>query len=284
MPFLPKIYLIDNGSLRADATWALRDLAKSLSNRTGYDIQPVSLLHSNKVPAEELEGVPAKTFKTTLRRDLDAGHRSFICLPLFLGPSRAIVDYMPQLIEDARLSHPDMYVTIADPLCGGDVESPDPRLAKMLVRQVRRCIERNRFQTPKVAVTDHGTPCRPVNVLRNRVAEQVRALLGTSVASVLAASMERRDGEAYAFNEPLLENLARYGFEGGSLVVSMFFLLPGRHAGAHGDVNQICDELVNAGTFTQIERTGLLGSDPQLLEILADRLNRAIQVYRLNLT
>ena len=52
--------------------------------------------------------------------------------------------------------------------------------------------------------------------------------------------MERREGDAYAFNDPLLESLGGIsGFAGGRLILAMFFLLPGRHAGEGGDVAEI---------------------------------------------
>ena len=85
--------------------------------------------------------------------------------------------------------------------------------------------------------------------------------------------MERREGEAYAFNDPLLEKLGEVDdFAGGRLILAMFFLLPGRHAGEGGDVAEICDGLISEGAFEQIQNTPLLGEHPMLLEILEDRL------------
>ena len=55
----PDIYLIDNGSLRPDATLFLRRLASVLSLRSGYMVEQVSLLHSHKVPADQMGGQEA---------------------------------------------------------------------------------------------------------------------------------------------------------------------------------------------------------------------------------
>jgi hypothetical protein len=79
------IFLVDNGSLRPQATIALRCLAEGLAVRTGLRVEAVSLLHSHKIAADKLSGVPATIVKRRLRECLAAGHREFICLPLFSG-------------------------------------------------------------------------------------------------------------------------------------------------------------------------------------------------------
>ena len=92
--------------------------------------------------------------------------------------------------------------------------------------------------------------------------------------------MERRPGAEYAFNEPLLEHLDQLeGLTGGDLIVALFFLLPGRHAGADGDVAEICAGLIERGAFRRVEMTPLLGEHPVLLDILADRLQAALSQF-----
>ena len=273
----PLILLIDNGSLRPDATLGLRRLAELLTERSGLKIEPVSLLHSSKVPAEDLGGVRAQIVKPSLRRFIDAGAREIVCLPLFLGPSRGITEYLPTLIEGAKADATDVKVVIADTLAGADVDEPDVRLAEMLAAHVRQTIGAEGFSNPQVALVDHGTPAEPVNRLRNAVARQLGACLGAEVATVVASSMERRAGAEYDFNEPLLENLDQLeGFTAGELIVSLFFLLPGRHAGAAGDVAEICHALVERAAFSRIEMTPLIGEHPVLLDILEDRLQAAL--------
>ena len=95
----PEIYLVDNGSLRPEASLALRSLAEALSLRSGCEVQPVSLLHSHKVPESQMGGRPATIVRRAIKAAIASGKRDFVIVPLFLGPSRAIVDYLPELIE-----------------------------------------------------------------------------------------------------------------------------------------------------------------------------------------
>jgi hypothetical protein len=267
----PIVFLIDNGSLRPEATYWLRCLAEGLSARTGLNVEAVSLLHSHKVPAEKLDGRAATIVRRRLRECIGAGQRKFVFLPLFLGPSRAISEYLPELIDEGLQLAPDLDVRVADVLAGPDPDNPDPRLAKMLADQVRAL---KPGPETRVAVVDHGTPAEPVNRVRNAVARQLCRALGNSVFSVQPCSMERRAGDAYAFNEPLLESLGKVpAFAGGRLILAMFFLLPGRHAGEGGDVAEIYEGLLTDGVFKRIETTPLLGEHPGLFDILVDRLH-----------
>ena len=268
----PTVFLIDNGSLRPQATVALRLLAQALARRSAMPVEAVSLLHSHKIGADKLNGVPATIVKRRLRELLAAGQRDFICLPLFLGPSLAIADYLPQVVNELSCEHPELKVRIASVLAGEDLDAPDPRLAQMLADQIRAL---QASPDTKLALVDHGTPIIEVNRVRNAVAQQLACELGVPV--VLPCSMERREGKAYAFNDPLLEKLGSIDdFVGGRLILAMFFLLPGRHAGEGGDVAEICEGLIAEGTFEQIQNTPLLGEHPMLIEILEDRLREVM--------
>lgn len=268
----PIVFLIDNGSLRAEATLSLRKLAATLSEKIKVRVEPVSLLHSNKVPASKLGGTKAQTVRSTLQRLIEEGERTFVFLPLFLGPSLAITDYLPKLITEARRVAPDLKVSVATPLAGNDVNEPDLRLAEMLVAHIRQLLKGSALSNARVALVDHGTPARAVNQLRDAVAVQVARLIKDEVSMVVACSMERREGPEYDFNEPLLENLNHLeGWHEGDMIVAMFFLLPGRHAGAGGDVAEICDDLAKRGSFRSIRQTALLGEHPLLIDILIDR-------------
>lgn len=268
------VFLIDNGSLRPEATLWLRCLAEGLGDRANLTVEPVSLLHSHKVSAEKLGGRGATIVRRRLRECIEAGQRRFVFLPFFLGPSLAVADYLPQLIDEGRSLVSDLDIRVADVLAGPDPDTPDPRLSEMLADQVRAL-------TPgsgtRVALIDHGTPARAVNRVRNAVARQLQGVLGDAVAGVQPCSMERREGEAYAFNDPLLESLGeRADFPGERLILAMFFLLPGRHAGAGGDVAQICNGLIEGGRFKRIDSTALLGEHPGIFDILADRLDAVV--------
>ena len=265
---------MDNGSLRPEPTLRLRVLAAELSLRTGRAVHPVSLLHSSKVAPAELGGQPAVVLETFLRRRAAGGGRLFTVLPLFLGPSRAISDYIPQVVRQARESCPGLRVRIAEALAGADPAAPDPRLAEIMADQVRRTMAEASMERPAVAMVDHGSPVEPVTQVRNAVAGQLRGILGPAVGDVRACSMERREGPDYAFNEPLLERVYdASGEAGGDLVVALFFLLPGRHAGARGDIAGICQGLLDRGVFKRIRMTGLLAEDARLLDLLQDRLD-----------
>ena len=263
----PAIFLVDNGSLRPGATFALRDLAKALGRQVGECVEAVSLLHSHKIPAEKLQGEAATIVKRRMRELFKEGQREFIILPLFLGPSRAITDYLPGIIEELQAEQAGISVKIAQPIAGENVEAPDARLSRILVDHLRTCDSGRR--DAMLALVDHGTPIKPVNTLRNAVARQLADRLGKTVQP---CSMERREGPEYAFNDPLLENLGNVDGSGGRLVLAMFFLLPGRHAGKGGDVAEIAENLVQSGAFESVAVSPLLGEHPLLLEILKDRL------------
>ena len=268
----PIVFLVDNGSLRPQVTFFLRGLADALAKRTVLHIEAVSLLHSHKIAADKLNGVPATIVKRRLRECLASGQREFIFLPLFLGPSLAVTDYLPQVVDELSGEYPGLKVRIASVLAGDNFDAPDPRLAQMLADQIRAL---QPSPCTKVALVDHGTPIIEVNRVRNAVGRQLASALDASV--VVPCSMERREGEAYAFNDPLLEKLGEVDdFAGGRLILAMFFLLPGRHAGDGGDVAEICDGLISDGAFEQIQNTPLLGEHPMLLEILEDRLRDAL--------
>jgi sirohydrochlorin ferrochelatase len=122
-------------------------------------------------------------------------------------------------------------------------------------------------------LTDHGSPQPAVAEVRNHLGDQLRALLGDEIEALVAASMERREGNAYAFNEPLLATVLRTPpFNAGKVVVALQFLSPGRHAGPGGDIAEICDaaEAENPGLHTRM--TQPIAADMRLADLLAERL------------
>jgi hypothetical protein len=241
-----------------------------MSARTGQGVEAVSLLHAHKIAPELLGGHPATIVKRRLRELAQQGQTEFVFLPLFLGPSLAVSDYLPQVIHEVSHEYGPLNIRIADVLSGSDPDRPDPRLAKLLASFIR---DMGPDRKTHVALVDHGTPVSSVNRVRDLVARQLGDELSDLAVSVQPCSMERREGDAYAFNDPLLENLDQvYGFSGGRLILAMFFLLPGRHAGPGGDVAEIYDGLLREGVFQSVETTPLIGESPMLLDILEDRL------------
>lgn len=261
--------LLDNGSLEPAAPLALRALAASLGGRIGRRVEPVSLLHSSAIPAEKLNGIPAEILEPALERRLAAGTGDFLVVPLFFGPSAALTEYLPARLAHLRTKHPALNLKLAAPL----FQAGDDRLARILADQVRAAGP----VPPRVALVDHGSPVRAVTEVRNELARQLGTLLGPD-CTVAASSMERRAGAAYDFCDPLLASLLRSrGWNQGRVTVAMQFLLPGRHAGAQGDVATICREVEAAGAGAlQTTMTGLVGAHPLLVDILADRWRAAI--------
>jgi sirohydrochlorin ferrochelatase len=237
-----KYLLVDNGSLRPDSVLSLRRLAASLSAQTGLEVVPASLLHSSKVDPERLKGIPAVNLERRIRFSLESGERAFTVLPFFFGPTGAIVDYLPERIASLRERFGHFEVKRAPFLF--DRENPDADntpLVEILMENVQQVILENKLNMPRVALVDHGSPLESVNQVRNQLAGMLQERLGSSIGALSPASMERREGSQYDFNEPLLENLlTQDGWRESEVVVSMLFLSPGRHAGPGGDIDTIC--------------------------------------------
>jgi Uncharacterized conserved protein len=257
-----RVLLVDNGSLEPASTLQLRRLAAELGRKVGLKVEPVSVAHSTKVVAAELEGRRAELLEEALDRCVAEGVEEVIVAPLFVGPSYAIVRHVPAVVAQRG----SLKARIAGPLF---VEG-ETRLAEILVDHVRAEISPG--ENVRVAVVDHGSPSRGVTAVRDAVAGQVRIKLGGEVMEVAACSMERRAGEEFAFNEPLLEGLlARDGWRDGPLVVALLFIAPGKHAGPEGDVAQIVKR-ARGGTLDGVRFTRTMGAHPLLVEILTERV------------
>jgi hypothetical protein len=266
----PRVLLLDNGSLEPASTRQLRELAQALAVRIGGTVEPVSLAHSAKISAGELDGRPAELFEAALGRCGREGVMELVVVPLYVGPSHALTRVVPAMIAAQRALTAQMRVKVAGPL----QEAEETRLGEILAECVREKIGAG--ERPRVAVVDHGSPSRAVIDARNFVTDQVRVLLGDAVAEVAAASMERRAGAEFDFNEPLLETLlARPEWRAGPLIVALLFVAPGRHAGPGGDVEEICRRA--RGSLDGVSFTRVLGQHPRLIEILVDRIQAAVR-------
>ena len=265
----PLTLLVDNGSLEPAATLALRGLAAQLSSRIGRTVEPVSLLHSSGIDPKKLGGHPAEILVPALEQRLARGQNEFILLPLFFGPSRALTDYFPENLARLRKKYPQLKVRVASPLYAAG----DGRLAQILADNVAPHLG---TEPARVALVDHGSPVAEVTAVRNELAQQLAARLGSRVLAVAPCSMERRAGAEYDFNDPLLAALLDTPpWTTGRVIVAMQFLLPGRHAGPEGDVAQLCHQAQAKHPQLQTPLTGLVGTHPLLLEILADRWGAA---------
>ncbi len=270
------ILLVDNGSYKAASVLNLRNVAKNLSVHSNKAINPVSLLHSDKIPNEKLDGTKADIFEPYITNRVAEGFKNFLVLPLFFGRSAAIYEYLPQRVLEIKKSSAEFDLQIAPPLVDlHNVKNDD--VAQILAELVRLEISKNKLNRPAVTVVDHGTPRIKVNEVRNFLSKQVEVILKSDVEFVKPSSMESRDGEEYSFNKPLLENiLGSTGFN-KDVVLSMLFISPGRHAGKGGDVDKICEEakLKNLGLRTFM--TGLFSEHSGAIDVLDARLQEGLE-------
>jgi hypothetical protein len=268
-------FLFDNGSFRPEATLMLRALAGRMAARLGYEVKAVSLLHSTRVPAEELGGVKAELLEPALDAWFTANPEGrALLLPLFFGASGALVDYIPERMVSLHARHPSARTVLAAPLVRPD-ETP-AELAVILADRVRAVVAASGWGRPKVILCDHGTPLATVSAVRDQLGRLLAAELGNEVGACAVASMERKEGDAYAFNEPLLATCLRsVPFSEGEVVVASQFLSPGRHAGPGGDVATICaaaeEEAAAAGRHLRTAMTAPIADDVRLVELLARR-------------
>lgn len=269
MPAGPLTLLVDNGSLEPAATLALRKLAARLCGRLGQKVEPVSLLHSSAINPKLIGGSPAKLLLQVMERRLAANRPEFTLIPLFFGPSNALTEYLPENLARLREKHPKLQVALAAPI----FDRGDGRLAQILADHV---IAQLGGEPARVALVDHGSPVAAVTEVRNELARQLAAKLGTRAAAVAPCSMERRPEPAYAFNEPLLAGLLDTApWREGRVIVALQFLSPGRHAGKDGDVAKICRAAEAKHPKLKTSLTKLIGEHPLLIEILADRWHEA---------
>jgi len=269
----PTILLFDNGSLRPEPTRRLRTIAAVLSGRLDRPVIPASLLHAGEIDPADLDGSPAQLLESEIARRLELGEKRFTLLPFFIGPSNAMTEYLPDRLNHLRDRYPDLETRTADSLARLDPH-PDLRLAELLSAQILLTLGKLADGTPPaVIVVDHGSPVVSVTQIRNRVALETGRLLRGRVAEVRAASMEKREGQAYNFNDPLLEiALVRAVQTNRTVVVSLLFLAPGRHAGPHGDIDTICRKIERRSPGSQILLTGPAGGHPGIVDILLDRV------------
>ncbi|HTX66789.1 MAG TPA: cobalamin biosynthesis protein CbiX [Opitutaceae bacterium] len=269
------ILLVDNGSLQPQAIIALRALADRLGAALGQAVDPVSFLHADRVPAARLGGRPAEILAAALERRARTGLNDLLVVPLFFGPTASLTSSLPRLASKLGTRFPRLRVRAAR--CLVDPGAPaDGRLAEMIADHVRASMAGGNAR-PALILVDHGSPTPAVGAVREHLAGQLADRLGPAVRGVLAASMDRRPGPAYAFNDPLLARaFERPGFDEGDVIVALQFLLPGRHAGPGGDVARICAAARRRHPGLRTVLTELVGAHPGLIALLADRAREAM--------
>ncbi|MDA9764194.1 MAG: cobalamin biosynthesis protein CbiX [Opitutales bacterium] len=265
------IFLVDNGSVRADAYRNLRSIASRVSESISNSVIPAPLLHADKIPEADLDDERVTLLEAAIKEAYSSGERSFEIIPLFFGPSGALVDYLPRRLKGLMKHCPEMEVRILNPLYVSS-ENGGASLATILKERVVSVQMKEGLQNFNVVLVDHGSPRQEVTNVRNAVGEILNQSFGEGLNSLIAASMERRPGEQYAFNEPLLANaLESFGDHPKPIILAHMFFSPGRHAGPEGDITAICEASVLKNPALQIHKTELIGSHPLLVELLANR-------------
>jgi sirohydrochlorin ferrochelatase len=276
MSFEGTVLLVDNGSSRPQSTLSLRRLAAALGERIGREVRPVSLMHADKVPAEALGGQPADTFEPFLRREAEAGRCHLLVLPLFFGPSRALSEFIPAKVEAASRDFGPVRLQVADVLC--PLPGGEPRLTGILHDNLLRRASEPGLACDRVVLVDHGSPIPEVTAVRRWLAGDLAGRLGPG-ARLREAVMERRLGAEYDFNGDLLQDLLRRLAGEDSrdpVLLSMLFLFAGRHAGAGGDVEQICRSVEREHPGFHVQQSALVSDHPAIVDILRSRYASAV--------
>ena len=288
----PTVLLADNGSVRAASALNLRVIASQLEAVLTKDAaRPVRAVHatsvrwSDRINADQLGGRKAPLTVPMLTQLIDQGERQFVILPFFFGPSASIPEILVKAVKAQQERYPDLDVRMGPSLvcrCPFLFEGPkhygDDVIAEILRDRTLETIAERGLTAPVVVLVDHGSPQAAVGRVRNYVAEKMPALLGDAASHFVEASMERRDGPEYAFNDPLLETvLERPDIAGRDVVVSLMFLQPGKHAGAAGDIAGIIENST-AGKTGRVFMTNVIGNHPKLVALLAKRYAQSVPV------
>ncbi|MGV6809982.1 MAG: sirohydrochlorin chelatase [bacterium] len=279
---IPQILLIDNGSSRPESTLNLRRLAQTLSLVSGQMIHPVSLMHANKAPISALNQQAADILQPYLEQQLQAGQRHFLIIPVFYGLSRALTSFVPDLQNKLQAEYGEFHVQIADVLC--PLPHGEPRLVELLCDLIAYTERRLALSVEHIFFADHGSPIPAVTQVRQWLAEQMREQLPNK--TLLECVMERRSGQVYDFNGSLLDQQLRHvaakintdaPINQRTFIVSLLFTSAGTHAGAGGDIEQICAAVMHDYPHIHIHTTPLVGDHPLLIDILQQRMNDALK-------
>lgn len=272
------VFLVDNGSVKPASFFNLERIAGKLSRRIDRPVTAAPLLHANKIPPDELEGEKVEILENLLRKAYLGGDREWTLLPLFFGPSGAITDYLPRRLRRMAKLNPGFSCKLLPPLYRNE-SNGGKELVQILGQLTDSVIDEHQLQKPSLILVDHGSPRREVTQVRNVLANGLARALEGRVRLTLAASMERRSGPKWDFNEPLLERaLARQSVRGGDTVIAQMFIGPGRHAGPGGDISRICAEAEQRHGKLKTYRTRLVGEHPKLIDLLEIRWRESAQI------
>jgi len=277
---VPIILLLDNGSLRADATKQLRKLAQNLSIKSGRTVYPVSLQHACNIPVADLDDQPAQVLVPFMLHHLSQGERHFILLPLFFGKSRALTSFIPDEIDSLQASFGDFSFDIADVLY--PLPKGESLLGDIVYENILAVSKQYKYPLKNIVLVDHGSPVPRVTAVREHIATYLKSEFSLSDLQLEQAVMERREGSEYDFNGALLEDCLIKKAESGekTAIVSLLFFLAGRHAGEGGDIVQICEKVMQKHPNFRVIISPLVAEHGALLEILCTRLQAVAPILK----
>ena len=145
-------------------------------------------MHSHKVDASKLDGKPGMSMESFFLSNEAEVVKNLSFLPMFLGPSLAITDWLPEKLTQWSQNGNNRKFSIADCL----FQKKDIRIAKALAEYVVDLIPQYSPQKPFVILVDHGTPLPEVNQVREEIGCFLEEKLGNQISGFSTACMERR--------------------------------------------------------------------------------------------
>lgn len=268
---MPVYMLCDNGSVRAQATLQLRQLAEQLSTITQRNIHPVSFQHADKISADKLQGREAQVFLPFIQQQLQLGESEFVIIPLFFGFSKALSSFVPDECKKLDATPDNFKVSITQVIY--PMPHGNPLLGKIIIDHIHQTAEQHQLPANNCVLVDHGSPVPRVTEVRQHLASSVQSALADGV-QLDQAVMERREGKQYDFNGQLLQDYLNEKAQAGarSAIVILMFFLPGRHAGQGGDIEEICDSVMQQYPDFKVAISPLITQHPEFLNILKQRV------------
>jgi len=276
------VALVDNGSLKPEATLSLRRLAAALEAAAlkqgrALRVEAVSARFADRIPARDLDGRPAEILPGWLRRVSTEArpNQKVILAPLLIGPSATLTKSMP----DAARALPQLDVEIAPslvclcPALFAPSATGASEVAGTLSERLKALGGDLADPGHYVMLCDHGSPVARVAAAREAVRAELQTVLGRDV---VGCCMERREGPEFDFNGPLLQDALIGLPQGATCSVALLFLQEGRHAGPGGDIATIIASVMEQRADLSVATTQVLAGHPALIDLLLARLDKAI--------
>ena len=81
----------------------MRNVAFELKKITGFAVTPCGIMHSHKVDASKLDGKPGMSMESFFLSNEAEVVKNLSFLPMFLGPSLAITDWLRKLTQWSQM-------------------------------------------------------------------------------------------------------------------------------------------------------------------------------------